>query len=333
MSGHLSDGPAPGRAAPRVSVCVVTYNHASYIRQCLESVLTQRDVRELEILVGVDVSTDGTAGLVEELSARHPDIIRPFFHVQRQGAAGNVKYLLARAEGEFIAHLDGDDAWLPGKLCAQLALFERHPEAIAAYCNALVIEARPDGALLGRFSDAPSGLLTREQLLRRGNFLNNSSLLFRARARPALQALPEEYLDFQSHLTLASLGPLAYTAEPLVLYRWSTPGSLVSQANARVRELYWQALESVPQQDVAPAVRRAAHADFLRRVAFRSVRTRQISLWRAWWPRVKAATPGPGWRLALKLAWGIATEAMRQLRAALVSRSPARRIFYFHGGR
>jgi glycosyltransferase involved in cell wall biosynthesis len=318
---------------PRVSVCVVTYNHAPYIRACLESVLAQQLEGRVEILVGVDVSTDDTAGQVVELAARHPGVIRPFVHAERQGAAGNVKFLMARAEGEFIAHLDGDDAWLPGKLAAQLALFDRFPEAVAAYCNACVVEAGPGGAVLGRFSDAPTGLVTLERLLRRGNFLNNSSLLFRASARSALQSLPAEYLDFRSHLTLATLGPLAYSDEALVVYRWSTPGSLVSQANARVRELYWQALEGLPEGLVDPAVRRAAHADFLRRVAFRSVRSRQLSLWRGWWARVRDHTPGPGWRLALAVAWGTMAEALRQVRALLFARRAERRVFYFHGGR
>src|SRR5690606_18386854 len=107
-------------------------------------------------------------------------------------------------------------------------------------------------------------------------------------ARPALEALPQEYLDFRSHLTLAAIGPLVYLAQPLVIYRWSTPDSLVSRDNARVRELYWQALAGVPADTVSAEARRAAHADFLRRVAFRSLRARDLPLWRTWWSRVAA---------------------------------------------
>lgn len=316
-----------------VSICVVTYNHAPYIRQCLESVLAQEVNGPLEVLVGVDVSSDGTAAIVSELAARNAGVIRAFVHAERLGAAANVKFLLARARGRFIAHLDGDDYWSPTKLAVELAMMDRYPEAMAAYCNALVTEAAPGGACLGRFSDAPTGLVTLEQLLRRGNFLNNSSLLFRVEARPAVEALPDEYLDFRSHITLASLGPLAYSAEPLVSYRWSTPASLVSHANAHVRELYWQALESVPPDLVTPAIRRAAHADFLRRVAFRSVRIRDWSLWTSWWSRVRASTPGSAWRLLLAVASRTAAETVRQVRAALFARSPGRRVFYFHGGR
>lgn len=317
----------------KISVCVVTYNHESYITQCLESVLAQQVDAEVEVLVGVDVSSDGTAELVEVLARMHPDRIRAFVHDERVGAAGNVKFLMAQAKGNFIAHLDGDDAWAPEKLSIQLEQLRRHPEASAAYCNALVVESGPAERPLGKFSDAPTGLVSLECLMRRGNFLNNSSLFFRVEARPFLLALPDEYLDFRSHLTLAQIGPLVYVDKPLVIYRWSTAGSLMNRANRRVRELYWEALSGVAHDAVGSGVRRAAHADFLRRVAFHSLRTLDIGLWSHWWSVVRASTPGPAFRLGLAVAWAIAAEAWRQLRGALFFSSPSRRIFYFHGGR
>lgn len=316
---------------PLVSVCVVTYNHAAYIRQCLESVLKQEGDFELEILVGDDKSTDETGKLVAEMAQARPESIRAYSHDLQLGAAGNVRFLMSRARGDFLAHLDGDDAWLPGKLARQLAMFDRYPEAVAAYCNALVVEAGGEGVVLGKFSDAASGLVTLGHLMACGNFLNNSSLVFREGARPALMALPAEYLDYRSHLTLALIGPLAYSAEPLVIHRWSTTGSLVRKANLRVRELYWQAIAGVPDGAVDVAVRRAGHADFLRRVLFRSLRTFDGRLWLTWWARVRKQSPKPAWRLFAAVVVRTASEVRRQVQSFLFARSPERRIFYFEG--
>lgn len=316
---------------PLVSVCVVTYNHAAYIRRCLESVLAQAGDFSLEILVGDDKSTDGTGVLVAEMAQAYPSSISAYSHASQLGAAGNVRFLMSRARGDFIAHLDGDDAWLPGKIARQLAMFDTHAEVVAAYCNALVVEASGEDVVLGKFSDAASGLVTLADLMACGNFLNNSSLVFRKEARAALMELPAEYLDYRSHLTLALIAPLAYTAEPLVIHRWSTTGSLLRKGNLRVRELYWQAIAGVPDGAVNAAVRRAAHADFLRRVLFRSLRTLDGRLWLTWWGRVSKQSPKPAWRLFSAVVMKSASEARRQVHAVLFARSPERRIFYFEG--
>lgn len=49
-----------------ISVIVLTYNHAKYIRQALDSILKQKTTFCYEILVGDDASTDGTSEIVKE---------------------------------------------------------------------------------------------------------------------------------------------------------------------------------------------------------------------------------------------------------------------------
>ena len=50
-----------GKDAPVLSVCVVSYNHEKYIKECMDSILGQKVDFEVEILVGNDCSTDRTA--------------------------------------------------------------------------------------------------------------------------------------------------------------------------------------------------------------------------------------------------------------------------------
>ena len=66
---------------------------------------------------------------------------------------------------------------------------------------------------------------------------------------------------------------------------------MVANDNARVRELYWQAIQSVPRDLVTDDDYAHGIADFMRRVAFRAVRTRDLSLLRQWLPQVLQASP------------------------------------------
>src|ERR1041385_9096054 len=61
---------------PLVSICIITYQHARYIRQCVENMLAQRTDFPFEILISEDDSTDGTRETCLELARAHPDRIR-----------------------------------------------------------------------------------------------------------------------------------------------------------------------------------------------------------------------------------------------------------------
>lgn len=234
-----------------VSVCVVTYNHARYIRDCLMSVLAQGEDVPLEILVGDDLSEDETGAVVSALAARHPEVVRYFRHAERLGPTGNYQFLIREARGEYIAHLDGDDFWLPGKLRRQLSVLEGNPSLVAVFSNAVVVD--DNGALRGGFNALVPDVFDLGFLLRRGNFLCHGSLVYRASARQSILDIPEPFLDYRIHLKLAAHGDMGYVNCALVGYRVASATSMSTLQSARVSELYWQALSSVTNSS---AVRR-----------------------------------------------------------------------------
>ena len=89
-----------------------------------------------------------------------------------------MRELLLRAQGDYVARVDGDDYWLPGKLARQIAYLQTHPHCTAVYTNAVTVDE--SGRYIGLFNDIGDARLTLANLLRRGNALNNSSVLFRA---------------------------------------------------------------------------------------------------------------------------------------------------------
>lgn len=111
-------------SAPKVSVCVVTYNQEKYIRQCLQSIVDQECDFDFEVIVGDDGSTDATRTIVTEFAERYPGVVKPLFHAQNMGVGANFKYTHDQAIGEYIAHMDGDDYCLPGKLQSQAQILD-----------------------------------------------------------------------------------------------------------------------------------------------------------------------------------------------------------------
>jgi hypothetical protein len=128
-------------------------------------------------------------------------------------------------------------------------------------------------------------------MLRRGNFLNNSSGLFRCGGRHAWLDVSGPQIDYRAHLWHARHGWLGHIGEPLAAYRVNTRGSMVAGMNQRVRELYWEAIMSVPRDRVSDGDYAHGLADFLRRVFFRAARTRDWRLLHGWAKRVFAASP------------------------------------------
>ena len=121
-------------AKPLVSICVVTYNHQNYIKQCLDGVLMQECNFEYEVLLGEDNSTDTTRKLCIEYAERFPDKIRLFLHDRSNVIYINGKptgrfnfiYNLKQAKGKYIALCEGDDYWTdPTKLQKQVDFLEK----------------------------------------------------------------------------------------------------------------------------------------------------------------------------------------------------------------
>lgn len=273
----------------RVSVCIPTRNHGRYVRQCLESVLAQACDADLQILVGDDCSDDGASDTIAGIAAAHPGVVTHLRHAPRIGPTENMKMLMTRCTGEYIARMDGDDYWLPGKLKAQIAYLDANLDCAAVYTNAMTVDEA--GNPIGLFNDAGAACFDLAQLLRHGNFLNNSSVLFRHAGRMAWLTAESTVLDYYVHLWHARSGFLVQLAEPLAAYRVNAHGSMVAGMNDLVRELYWQAIQSVPRELVSDDDYAHGLADFLRRVFFRAVRTRDLALLRKWAARVYPASP------------------------------------------
>jgi glycosyltransferase involved in cell wall biosynthesis len=116
------DAHAVQNRPPLVSVVVPTFNRAGKVGQAIDSVLAQT-YPHWELIVVDDGSRDDTPRLL----AAYGERIRRFRQENRGVSAARNRGLQA-ARGQFIALLDSDDTWLPGKLAAQVDFFRSHPD-------------------------------------------------------------------------------------------------------------------------------------------------------------------------------------------------------------
>lgn len=117
-----------GEAAPLVSVVVATRNRLDWLRQCVDSVRSQRGVTH-ELIVIDDASTDGTAGWLAEASGGGLRFHR--FDTGRERCTARNQGL-AMAHGRYVMFLDDDDWLWPGALAILARALEQAPDAVAA---------------------------------------------------------------------------------------------------------------------------------------------------------------------------------------------------------
>ncbi len=110
-----------------ISVVIPCFNASRFIAATIESVLSQEE-DGLEIIVVDDGSSDGSARVVR---AAYPSV--RVIEQSNQGVAAARNRGIAEASNEWIAFVDADDVWLPGKLHAQRALLSAEPNTRMSY--------------------------------------------------------------------------------------------------------------------------------------------------------------------------------------------------------
>lgn len=165
---------------PLVSICSITYNHAPFIRQCLDGFLMQQCNFPIEIIINDDCSTDGTTEIIREYAEKYPDKIFPIFHEENlysQGVRGMFqKFVYPKARGKYIALCEGDDYWTdPLKLQKQVDFLESHHECSMCFHNVDFISYEGKPNPLRNKSNLKSGYYKRRQV----NVATGSSMMKR----------------------------------------------------------------------------------------------------------------------------------------------------------
>lgn len=243
---------------PAVSVVIPAYNAAATITEALATVRAQT-FGDFEIIVVDDASQDETASVIERSGAD----CRVIVHPQNRGPACARNTGIEASTGEWIAFLDGDDAWLPHRLDAQLRLAAQHTE-YAVWCAGHVSFA--DGETESPATDDDTFRRIPLEEFANHNPVATSTVLARRSVLDEVGGFDAAFRgpeDYDLWMRIAARYPIASMTAPLARYRFLT-GSL-SMDDRRFLPEVLRVLEKAFERDGAleqhPDMRRWAVAN------------------------------------------------------------------------
>jgi glycosyltransferase involved in cell wall biosynthesis len=211
-------------APPTVSVVIPAHNAQSFLAECLAGVSSQVGDFELETILVDDGSTDDTA----RLAGQHPEVRCLSQPNRGPGAARNTG--IAAAHGDFIAFLDADDLWPPGKLAMQLQILEQHEDAalVVGDCRQFDVHApwprtEFEANGLGTAAWGTGGLVPDAYArLLADNFVTTGSVVLRRAVLADVGGFDEDLRlveDLELWLRIARRYPIAWCSEVCLLRR------------------------------------------------------------------------------------------------------------------
>lgn len=186
---------------PRVSVVVTAYNVAPFLRQALESALSQT-ATDIEVVVVDDGSSDEPDRVAGEFADPRLRLVRQ----DNQGASAARNRGVSETSAPYVAFLDGDDYWGKDKLEQQASLLDRHPEIDLVFTLCGVVSER--GTSLAAPQRPPAAAISFAELLCENYVRNGSSVMVRRSALEAAGGFDASFAacnDYEAWLRIALL--------------------------------------------------------------------------------------------------------------------------------
>lgn len=125
---------------PKISVVMPVYNAEKYLREAMDSILSQT-YTDFEFIIIDDGSVDTSPEIVRSYDDAR---IRFYQNEHNMGVAATLNRGLDLAEGEYIARMDSDDISLPERFARQMEYMDAHPECIICGSNLILLEKGKD---------------------------------------------------------------------------------------------------------------------------------------------------------------------------------------------
>jgi len=205
--------------APKVTVAIPTYNRASLLKECLETVLRQT-FHDFEVIISDNCSVDETTAVVRSFSDPR---IRYYRNETNLGAFANMNRCLELARGEYITIMHDDDLYAPQFIEQEVRLLDTHPNVGMVHCAAF--ETDQDGVplRLGQVYSDTRIMKGKEVFVQflHGHYVYCPSVMARASLYRTVGGFDPRHNsgDFHMWLRMALHADVAYLAQPLVAVR------------------------------------------------------------------------------------------------------------------
>jgi len=208
---------------PLVSIVVPSYNHASHIQECIESIVHQ-NYPNFELIVIDDGSKDKSPEILKSLQAKYDFTLEIN---KNQGLSKTLnRGFRDLAKGKYFTFCASDDKWFPEKLSKQVAFLEENPDCAMVYGKAWYIDE--EGKDIESKNNKPifykGGYIFNDLILQ--NFHPPVNYMLRASVVRDLGFYREHIWaeDFDMNLRIADKFPIGYIDEYLFYYRFDKSG-------------------------------------------------------------------------------------------------------------
>lgn len=227
---------------------MITYAHAEFIEQAIESVLMQRTQFPIELVIGEDSGPDQTLDICAHYQRLFPDMVRVLPKAPNMGSQANFIRTLYQCKGQYIALLEGDDYWTdPYKLQKQIEQLERDANMVFNFHNVFIVENNRE---VGKVYPGDRKALIQARDVFNHDYYQTCSIVFRSAPLHAIsEAKAHEwvYNDITLFALLLTSNEQAkgyYLPETMAAYRVH-PGGAWSMAGARKKYRISQPAEAI----------------------------------------------------------------------------------------
>lgn len=247
-------------AFPKVSIGLITFNHADFIVECLDSIRGQT-YQNIELFISDDCSTDNTVDIIKNYMEQYPGFITQFFpQLENIGISRNCNLLLEKFTGKYGHIFSGDDIMLPEKTRLQVEALDNHPDAALCFTDMEWFWSETGRRLCNHFGILQKPSVNLEEVIADFSIPTPSLMLNLEKLGRLLYREELAYVnDFCLVVELMLVGSAIYVPAVTVRYRKHKASATMTNFFAEDRKRLLHIFYNILPEKYFPAVRKYSH--------------------------------------------------------------------------
>ncbi len=212
-----------------ITIALAAYNGEKYLKEQMDSLLSQSIAEKIKIVAADDGSSDGTFNILSDYAADYPDTVMVYKNEPPTGSAGgNFFGLMRNVDDDYIMFSDQDDVWLPEKAEYTLNKMKQMEKEYGAekpllvFSDVMVVDAGLNviSKSMAEYQKTAPHHNKLNNYLVQNNIIGCSVMINRAMLE-YMKSEPETYMmhDWWMGLVASAFGHIGFIDKPLLKYR------------------------------------------------------------------------------------------------------------------